>query len=132
LLPRLQAIRQFRAVPEAASLIEANKRSRNILAKEKVTNLAHPVNVAAFCEASERTLHNALTELSPVVQKHVERREFDAALRALALLRDHVDRFFTEVRVVVPEDAVRTNRFALLLELNNLLNRVANISRLPA
>jgi len=132
LLPRLQAIRQFRALPEAASLIEANKRSRNILAKEKVTNLAHPVNVAAFCEASERTLHNALTELSPVVQKHVERREFDAALRALALLRDHVDRFFTEVRVVVPEDAVRTNRFALLLELNNLLNRVANISRLPA
>jgi glycyl-tRNA synthetase beta chain len=113
-------------------LIEANKRSRNILAKEKVTNLAHAVNVAALSEASERTLHNALTELSPVVQKHVERREFDAALRALALLRDHVDRFFTEVRVVVPEDAVRTNRFALLLELNNLLNRVANISRLPA
>ena len=132
LLPRLAAIKQFRALPEAASLIEANKRSRNILTKEKVGDLAHPVDAGALTEPSERTLHDALVELGPVVQLHVARREFDAALRALALLRDHVDRFFSEVRVVVPEDAVRTNRFALLLELNTLLNRVANISRLSA
>ncbi len=40
--------------------------------------------------------------------------------------------FFTDVRVVVPDEALRNNRFALLNQLNHLLNRVANISRLPA
>ena len=132
LRPRLAAIKLFRALPEAASLIEANKRSRNILTKEKVADLAHPVNALAFTDDSERTLHHALLELGPVVQHHVATCEFAAALRALARLRDHVDRFFSEVRVVVPDAEVRTNRFALLLELNNLLNRVANISRLSA
>jgi len=132
LRPRLAAIKLFRALPEAASLIEANKRSRNILTKEKVANLAHPANATALTEDSERTLHRALLELDPIVQHHVVQCEFDAALRALALLRDHVDRFFSEVRVVVPDEAVRTNRFALLLQLNTLLNRVANISRLSA
>jgi glycyl-tRNA synthetase beta chain len=130
LRPRLAAIREFRALPEAASLIEANKRSRNILTKEKVAELSHPVDAAVLTEASERTLHDAMVGITPVVERHVAQREFAAALRALARLRDHVDRFFNEVRVVVPDDAVRTNRFALLLELNTLLNRVANISRL--
>ena len=132
LLPRLAAIKQFRVLPEAASLIEANKRSRNILTKEKVADLAHSVNASALTEPSERALHEVMVELGPVVQHHVACREFDSALRALARLRDHVDRFFSEVRVVVADDAVRTNRFALLLELNTLLNRVANISRLSA
>ena len=130
LLPRLEAIKQFRALPEAASLVEANKRSRNILTKEKVADLAHPVSPNMLTESSERTLYDALIELKPVVQQHVGQRDFAAALTALALLRAPVDRFFSEVRVVVPDDAVRTNRFALLLELNHLLNRVANISRL--
>ena len=132
LAPRLEAIRQFRTLPEAASLIEANKRSRNILTKENVAGLAHRIDAEALQEHSERTLHDALLELGPIVQHHVAQREFGQALRALARLRDHVDRFFSEVRVVVPDEAVRRNRFALLLELNALLNRVANISRLPA
>jgi glycyl-tRNA synthetase beta chain len=129
---RLSAIKQFRAMPQAASLIEANKRSRNILTKEKVTDTLRPVDPAVLSEACERALHTAIAELTPVVHQHVERREFERALRALAELHQPVDRFFTEVRVVVPEDDVRMNRYALLLELNSLLNRVANLSRLPA
>lgn len=132
MLPRLQAIRQFRSLAESASLIEANKRARNILAKEKVADLARPVAEAMLAEPAERALYLALTELTPLVQGHVERREFAAALSALARLRDPVDRFFTDVRVVVADEALKSNRFALLNQLNHLLNRVANVSRLPA
>lgn len=132
LLPRLTAIKQFRALPEAASLIEANKRSRNILAKEQASELAHPVAPAALAEPAERALYDAMAAVAPAVQAHAERHEFAQALHALAQLRAPVDRFFTDVRVVVPEERLRLNRFALLHQLNHMLNRVANISRLPA
>ncbi|MCC6535604.1 MAG: glycine--tRNA ligase subunit beta [Burkholderiales bacterium] len=132
LQPRLEAIKQFRTLPEAASLIEANKRSRNIVAKEKVSDLVHALAPALLREPSEQALYAAMAEVRPLVQAHVERNEFSGALRALARLREPVDRFFTEVRVVVPDEALRTNRFALLTQLNHLLNQVANISRLPA
>jgi len=130
--PRLAAIREFRAHPEAASLIEANKRSRNILAKENAVDLAHPVNRAALAEPAEHALYDALAAATPAVDAHAGRHEFALALTALAQLSAPVDRFFSDVRVVVPEEQLRLNRFALLHQLNHLLNRVANISRLPA
>lgn len=132
LLPRLDAIRAFRTRPEAASLIEANKRSRNIVAKEKTADMGEDVSVALLQEATERDLYAALQTVGPQVHARVAQRRFGEALAALAGLRDPVDRFFADVRVVVPDKALRTNRFALLNALNRLLNSVANISRLPA
>jgi glycyl-tRNA synthetase beta chain len=132
LLPRLEAIRSFRALPEAASLVEANKRSRNIVAKEKVAEVGHDVSEPLLEEPAEKALYAALAALAPEVDGRVQRLQFAEALESLARVRDPIDRFFTDVRVVVPETAVRNNRFALLNALNHLLNRVANISRLPA
>jgi glycyl-tRNA synthetase beta chain len=132
LLPRLEAIRRFRTLPGSASLIEANKRSRNIVAKEKVDPSSQDVAENLLEEPAEKALYAALRSMKPQVEGQVARREFAEALGALAELRDPVDRFFTDVRVVVPDAALRTNRFALLNALNHLLNRVANISRLPA
>ena len=40
--------------------------------------------------------------------------------------------FFDEVMVNVADEALRVNRFALLHEVANLTNRVANISKLAA
>ena len=130
--PRLEAIKQFRALVEAASLIEANKRSRNIVAKEKVSGHTRPVASSLLHEPSEQALYSALAAVEPLVEARMEQKQFAEALRALARLRDPVDRFFTDVRVVVPDETLRNNRFALLNRLNDLLNRVANISRLPA
>jgi glycyl-tRNA synthetase beta chain len=132
LVPRLEAIKRFRALPEAASLVEANKRSRNIVAKEKVADSTHAVVPSLLSEAAEQALHAALLDVQPKVQAHMEQGRFAEALQALSQLRDPVDRFFTDVRVVVPDEALRNNRFALLNQLNHLLNRVANISRLSA
>jgi glycyl-tRNA synthetase beta chain len=83
-------------------------------------------------EPAEKALFAALRSVEAPVQTRVAQSEFSAALAALAGLRDPVDRFFTDVRVVVPDAALRANRFALLNALNRLLNCVANISRLPA
>ena len=90
------------------------------------------MSAALLQEATEKDLYAALQSLAPEVHARVEQRRFGDALAALAGLRDPVDRFFADVRVVVPDAALRTNRFALLNALNRLLNSVANISRLPA
>jgi len=41
-----------------------------------------------------------------------------------------VDRFFTEVMVMAEDPQVRDNRLALLGQLEQLMNQVADISRL--
>jgi glycyl-tRNA synthetase beta chain len=100
--------------------------------KEKVAALGQDVAEALLEEPAEKALYTTLRLMKPNVEGQVARREFAEALGALAELRDPVDRFFTDVRVVVPDSALRENRFALLNALNHLLNCVANISRLPA
>ena len=51
-------------------------------------------------------------------------------LRTLAGLRPVVDGFFDEVMVMSPDRAVRTNRLALLGQLNQLFLGIADISLL--
>ena len=53
-----------------------------------------------------------------------------AYLRLLAQLRDAVDRFFNEVMVNAEDPKVRQNRLGLLKMLQNLMNQVADLSRL--
>jgi glycyl-tRNA synthetase beta chain len=50
----------------------------------------------------------------------------------MAQLREPVDRFFEEVMVMAEDPAVRQNRLALLAQLHQVMNQVADISRLAA
>jgi glycyl-tRNA synthetase beta chain len=53
-------------------------------------------------------------------------------LRALAPLKEPVDRFFDDVMVMVEDARLRANRLALLAQLRALMNRVADLSLLAA
>jgi glycyl-tRNA synthetase beta chain len=59
--------------------------------------------------------------------KHASRR---AQLEALASLRPHVDRFFDGVMVMAEDATLRSNRVALLQEIERLFLDVADISEL--
>jgi glycyl-tRNA synthetase beta chain len=48
----------------------------------------------------------------------------------MARAREPVDRFFDDVMVMVDDEEVRVNRLALLSGLRQLMNRVADISKL--
>ncbi|MDE3011312.1 MAG: glycine--tRNA ligase subunit beta [Pseudomonadota bacterium] len=128
---RLDAVRRFRALPEAASLAAANKRIRNILRKSEGAGQG-PVDSQRFVEAAEAELHQEILRLAPVVEEHVNRGDHVAALQALATAHAPVDRFFDQVMVMADDPQVRENRLALLARLDNLMNRVADISRLSA
>ncbi len=56
--------------------------------------------------------------------------KFKEALILTARLHGPVSAFFDKVMVNVDDEKLRMNRFALLHEVANLTNRVANISKL--
>ncbi len=126
-VPRLDAVRAFAALPEAAALAAANKRVANILRKsEAAAGVA--LDRALLRDAAETALLAALERLAPAAQEAIARGSYTAALKALAALKDPVDAFFDRVMVNVDDAALRANRLALLGELHAAMNRVADIS----
>jgi glycyl-tRNA synthetase beta chain len=58
--------------------------------------------------------------------------EFSLALQQLAVLKGPVDAFFDNVLVNTEDPVLRANRLALLAQLQQAMNRVADISKLVA
>ncbi|WP_321935027.1 glycine--tRNA ligase subunit beta [Paraburkholderia sp. J8-2] len=131
IVSRLDAVREFAALAEAASLAAANKRISNILKKSEGAEDAG-VQVALFIEAAEKALYAQLEQVAPRVETQLAAREYTGALTALAALRETVDTFFNDVMVNAEDPALRANRLALLKALHRQMNSVADISRLAA
>ncbi|RAR58883.1 glycyl-tRNA synthetase beta chain [Paraburkholderia unamae] len=128
---RLDAVREFAALAEAASLAAANKRISNIIKKSEGAEDAG-VQIALFVEAAEKALYAQLEQVAPRVETQLAAREYTGALTALAALRETVDTFFNDVMVNAEDPALRANRLALLKALHRQMNSVADISRLAA
>ena len=132
IVARLDAVREFAALPEAASLAAANKRISNILKKSESATVSGGVQPALLVEAAEKALHAQLEQVAPRVQSQLAARDYTGALTALAALREPVDTFFNDVMVNAEDPSLRANRLALLGALHQQMNCVADISRLAA
>ena len=128
---RLEAVRAFAALPEAAALAAANKRIGNILKKAEGTVEAK-VDAKLLKEAAEQALYGALHGVQPLADKLYANGEYAASLRELAVLKAPVDAFFDGVMVNAEDAALRANRLGLLKSLHEAMNRVADLSRLAA
>ena len=126
---RLEAVRAFAALPEAAALAAANKRISNILKKsaEPVQAEADP---ALFAEDAERALWTDVGTVRRSADVLFEAGDYTSSLKALAALRTPVDKFFDDVMVNADDPKVRANRLGLLATLHGVMNRVADLSRL--
>jgi glycyl-tRNA synthetase beta chain len=128
---QLEAVRAFQALPEAESLAAANKRVANILRQAAAKGesfdraerkaLKEPAELALFT-ALERTRGNALPMF--------ERGDYTGYLKSFAVLKKPVDAFFDSVMVMVEDAKLRQSRLALLNDLRDAMNRVADISKL--
>ncbi len=128
---RLGAVRAFAALPESASLAAANKRVGNILKKVE-GELPTEVKPALLTEAAEKALADALAGVKPQADALFEQHDYAGSLKALAALKAPVDAFFDDVMVNAEDPALRANRQALLKQLHEAMNRVADLSRLAA
>jgi glycyl-tRNA synthetase beta chain len=126
---RLEAVRAFAALPEAASLAAANKRVANILKKIEGER-PQGVDAAQLVEPAEQALHAALSDVAPVAATRLAQRDYTGSLQAWAALKAPVDAFFDAVMVNAEDAALRRNRQALLGALHQAMNQIADLSRL--
>ncbi len=126
---RVHAVAGFRSLDASSALAAANKRIQNILKQAD-----HPetgkVDDTLLREDAEWNLAAKLVGLSPRVKELLTKADYSGALTSLAGLRDDVDAFFDQVKVMDEDPAIRNNRLALLSNIHDLFIRTADISLL--
>ncbi len=137
---RLEAVRAFLGLPEAVSLIAANKRIHNLLEKDmkkgtvpgvgSARNLA--IDIQFLKEPAELALFEALNTVKPQADEAFESGHYIRSLQLLAALKEPVDAFFKGVMVNTDDTDLRANRLCLLKLLHNTMNRVADLSKLAS
>lgn len=128
---QISAVKAFASLPEAPALAAANKRVGNILKKIEG---GVPIDVDPVCliEPAERNLFDALAQIKPQADTAFESGDYTGSLQTLAALKTPVDAFFDGVMVNTDDLALRNNRLALLYQLHQTMNRVADLSKLAA
>jgi glycyl-tRNA synthetase beta chain len=130
---QLEAVRAFTQLPEAQSLVAANKRVVNILKQAAAKGESFTsVDPDKFKEPAERELYSALAITADDAKGLYKRGEFTGVLKTFAALKGPVDAFFDSVMVMVDDRDLRQNRLALLQKLRDEMNRVADLSKLAA
>ena len=130
---QLEAVKAFQALPEAESLAAANKRIVNILkqAEAKGESFAN-AEISELKEPAERALHEAVRSTSEKAKTLYEQGDYTGYLKSFSVLKAPVDTFFDQVMVMVEDEKLRRGRLALLRDLREAMNRVADISKLAA
>jgi glycyl-tRNA synthetase beta chain len=129
-LLELEALKAFQALPEAESLAAANKRVANILRQAEAKGDAPSAAPEALTEEAEKALLAALRTTASRATPLYERGDYEGYLKSFAALKAPVDTFFDKVMVMVEDPKLRRARLALLRDLRDAMNRVADIARL--
>ena len=128
---QLQAVRAFASLPEAESLAAANKRVGNILRQAQAKGESFTgADAGALKEPAELALFEALRASARDAASLFERGDYTGYLRTFAVLKSPVDAFFDSVMVMADEAALRRNRLGLLHDLQQSMNRIADLSKL--
>ena len=126
---RLEAVRSFNELSEATQLAAANKRISNIL-KKMEGKLPSEVQTQLLRLPAEINLFKSLEALSPKLDQQFKSHDFIGLLQNLVALSQPIDQFFSDVMVMDEDLQLRQNRIALLNQLHQKMNLVADIGKL--
>jgi glycyl-tRNA synthetase beta chain len=131
IVARVQALDSFLTGADGQNLLAGYKRAGNILkAEQKKSELpAGPAVAMPGAPAEEGALIAALGQATPKVVQALQGEDFAGAMRALSALRGPVDAFFEAVLVNSDDAAERENRLRLLVQVRDLMERVADFSQ---
>jgi glycyl-tRNA synthetase beta chain len=134
---RVGALGKFLDTEDGKNLLAGHKRATNIIRIEEKKDGCQYVgkpDPQFYRQDQERALARAIEEAKEEASGAVKREDFEAAMRAMAKLRPHVDAFFDKVTVNVSEGAdkakLRENRLLLLNEIREATRAVADFSRI--
>jgi glycyl-tRNA synthetase beta chain len=130
---RVEALGKFLETEDGKNLLAGFKRATNIIRieekkdKRDYTGAPEP---KLYQQAEEMALAQAIDVAKAEAERAVAAEDFEAAMRAMAQLRPHVDAFFDKVTVNVDDKALRENRLKLLNEIRAATRAVADFSRI--
>jgi glycyl-tRNA synthetase beta chain len=134
---RVEALGKFLDTEDGKNLLAGYKRATNIVRIEEKKDGREYVgrpDPSLYAQEEERALAKAIDVAKEEASAAVAREDFEAAMRAMAKLRPHVDAFFDQVTVNVAEgadkDRLRENRLKLLNEIRAATRAVADFSRI--
>jgi glycyl-tRNA synthetase beta chain len=124
----LEVLPEFTGTPAFQQLATAFKRVKNIAG----TKGSDPtVDFAALTEPAELALVDELRRRQPVIERVLESGDhYRQAFAEAAGFGPFVDRFFTDVFVMVDDPALRQARLHLMTSLARLILRLADISEI--
>ena len=129
LIGRLAALREFNALEQATQLAAANKRISNIL-KKTTTVIPAACSNTLFQIPAETALFQVLESITPKLKTAYAQGQFVELLKTLVALSQPIDQFFADVMVMDPNPELRDNRLALLQQLHQKMNLIADLGKL--
>jgi glycyl-tRNA synthetase beta chain len=130
---RVEALGQFLDTEDGKNLLAGYKRATNIIRIEEKRDAREYVgrpDPSLYRQSEERALASAIETAKAEASAAVAREDYEAAMRAMAQLRPHVDTFFDKVTVNVEDKQLRENRLKLLNEIREATRTVADFSRI--
>jgi glycyl-tRNA synthetase beta chain len=134
---RVEALGKFLDTEDGKNLLAGYKRAANILRieeKKDGRSYSEQSEPAFYRQDEERALAKAIDIARDEAGAAVAREDFEAAMRAMAKLRPHVDAFFDKVTVNLADGAdkekLRENRLKLLNGIREATGTVADFSHI--
>ncbi|MBE0428327.1 MAG: glycine--tRNA ligase subunit beta [Thermoleophilia bacterium] len=121
-----EALDEFRHQREFEDLHTSYFRSSKIAAKAGEAFAGAEIDTGLFEHDAERELMRVLDDLEPRITELAARRDYRRALELASGIRSQVDRFFDDVLVMAEDEAVRTNRLALVSRVAGILLRLGD------
>jgi glycyl-tRNA synthetase beta chain len=125
---RVAAVAAVRAKEDFVPLATAFKRIQNILAQAE--DVPGEPDLAQMTEDAEKAVALDYLQAKDMLDDLIGKRQYQDALSVMASLGPSLDRFFTEVMVLTDDEALRTNRIALLRAMRDQFFRVARFSEI--
>jgi glycyl-tRNA synthetase beta chain len=128
-----EALEASRASADFQALAVLFKRVKNIARELKEAGgqgsaAGRSLDRSVLKEPAERALLDELDKRRPAIEQADAAAEYSRAFAEIAALRPAVDKFFTDVFVMVDDARLRTARLALMAELRDLVLGLADIS----
>ncbi|HEX7484521.1 MAG TPA: glycine--tRNA ligase subunit beta [Vicinamibacterales bacterium] len=124
---RLEALHRVRTSSDFEALAVAFKRVKNLSRELK----SGPVETLdRLTEPAEAALLEDFRTRGALLRAAADRRDYLEAFRLASLFRPAVDRFFTDVFVMVDDVALREQRLTLVWRLHELMQELADISEI--
>jgi glycyl-tRNA synthetase beta chain len=133
IVKRVEALGRFLETEDGANLLAGVKRAINIVRieeKRDATSYDAAPDRQLLVQGEERALATAIDRAEAQAKLAVEAEDFEAAMRAIAKLREPIDLFFDHVTVNAEDKSFRENRLKLLNRIRAATLTVADFSRI--